>query len=88
MCSLPLHLFQDTLLELPLHLLTLLIRARLAVKGKQSAEVELGLLQQLNLADVNLYIQSASLCSVTGEKKILLCQDLGFIMCPRTFCRG
>ena len=50
----PLHLLQDTLLELTLHLLALLIRGRLAVEGEQSTELELGLLQQLNLADVDL----------------------------------
>lgn len=51
---LPLHLFQDTLLELPLHLLARLVRGRLAVEGEQAAQVELRLLQQLDLADVDL----------------------------------
>lgn len=56
----PLHLLKDTLLELTLHLLALLVRSRLAVESQERAQVELGLLQQLDLADVNLYIMSAS----------------------------
>lgn len=52
----PLNLLKDALLELTLHLLALLVRGRLAVEGEQAAKVELGLLQQLNLADVNLYV--------------------------------
>lgn len=50
----PLHVLKDTLLELPLNLLALLIRGRLAVQRQQVAEVELGCLEQLDLADVNL----------------------------------
>lgn len=42
------------LLELPLHLLALVISGRLAVQGKQSAQVELGGLEELDLADVDL----------------------------------
>lgn len=49
-----LHLLKNTLLELPLNLLALLVRGRLAVESHQGAEVELGLLEQLDLADVNL----------------------------------
>jgi hypothetical protein len=49
-----LYRLQDRLAELALNLLTLLIRARLAVEGHQRTEIELGLLEQLNLADVNL----------------------------------
>lgn len=52
----PLYRFEDLLTELPLHLLTLLIRARLAVQGHQGTKVELGLLEELDLADVDLYI--------------------------------
>lgn len=50
----PLHILKDTLLELPLNLLALLVRGRLAVQRQQVAEVELGCLEQLDLADVNL----------------------------------
>ena len=49
-----LHLLQNTLLELPLNLLALLVGGGLAVESHQGAEVELGLLEQLDLADVNL----------------------------------
>lgn len=56
----PLHLLKDTLLELTLNLLALLVRGRLAVESQEGAQVELGLLQQLDLADVNLSIVSAS----------------------------
>jgi len=47
-------LLQNTLLELPLNLLALVVSARLAVEGHQGTQVELGGLQQLNLADVDL----------------------------------
>ena len=50
----PLHSLQNLLLELALNLLALLISAGLAVKGQQSTEVELGRLEELDLADVNL----------------------------------
>lgn len=43
-----------TILELPLNLLARVVRRRLAVECHQSTEVELGGLQQLNLADVDL----------------------------------
>jgi hypothetical protein len=49
-----LDLLQDTLLELPLNLLALVVRPRLAVESHEGAEVEPGLLQQLDLADVDL----------------------------------
>jgi hypothetical protein len=49
-----LNLLKNNLLELPLDLLALVIRTRLAVESHQSSEVELGLLQQLDLADVDL----------------------------------
>jgi hypothetical protein len=55
-CSMRLlDLLQHTLLELPLNLLALVIRTRLAVQRHQSTQVELGSLQQLNLANVNLH---------------------------------
>jgi hypothetical protein len=53
------YLLQHTLLELALHLLTLLVRGRFAVQSHQSTEVELGLLEQLDLADVDLVRMSA-----------------------------
>jgi len=49
------YLLQHTLLELALHLLTLLVRGRLAVESHEGAEVELGLLEELDLADVDLF---------------------------------
>ncbi len=52
----PLHLVQNLLLELPLDLLALLICVRFAVEVKESAEVELGGLQELNFADVDLLL--------------------------------
>lgn len=45
---------QNLLLELPLNLLALVIGGRLAVERKESTKVELGLLEQLNLANVDL----------------------------------
>lgn len=51
---LPLNLLENALLELPLNLLALLVCRRLAVQGQEATKVELGLLQQLNLADVHL----------------------------------
>ena len=52
--SAPSNLVQNALLELPLNLLALLVRGRLAVESQETAEVELGGLQQLDLADVDL----------------------------------
>ena len=49
-----LNLLQDTLLELPLNLLALVVGARLAVQSHQGTKVELGSLEQLNLSDVDL----------------------------------
>lgn len=49
-----LNLRQNTLLELPLHLLTLVIRPRLTVESHQGTQVELWGLQELDLADVYL----------------------------------
>ena len=51
----PLHLFEYPLLEFPLYLLALLVCAGLAVEVHEGTEVELGLLQELDLADVNLH---------------------------------
>lgn len=50
----PLYLLEDTLLELPLNLLAVLVGGRLAVQRHQGTKVELGLLEQLNLADMHL----------------------------------
>lgn len=49
-----LYLLKNALLELTLHLLALLVRGRLAVESQETAEIELGSLQQLDLADVDL----------------------------------
>lgn len=51
-----LNTLQDRLLELPLHLLSLLVRAGLAVEVKQGAKVELRCLEELDFPDVNLAI--------------------------------
>lgn len=48
------NLLQDTLLELPLDLLALIVRTRLAVQGHQSSQVKLGSLEELDFANVNL----------------------------------
>ena len=50
----PLNSLEDRLLELPLHLLALVISRGLAVEGEESTQVELGRLEKLHLADVNL----------------------------------
>lgn len=52
--TIPLHLIQHLLLEFPLNLLSVLIGVRLAVEVEEGAEVELGGLQQLDFADVDL----------------------------------
>lgn len=52
----PSYLLQDTLLELPLDPLALLVRGRLAVERHEGAEVELGRLEELHLADVDLLL--------------------------------
>ena len=49
-----LDLLKNALLELPLHLLTLLVRRGLAVQVHESTQVELGRLEELDLADVDL----------------------------------
>ena len=56
----PSYLLQDALLELPLDTLTLLVGGGLAVERHESAEVELGRLQQLDLPDVDLIAELAS----------------------------
>lgn len=50
----PLYGLENGLLELTLNLLASLVGARLAVERHESTEVELGLLEQLDLADVDL----------------------------------
>lgn len=51
----PLYRLENLLTELPVNLLALLVRARLAVKRHQGTKVELGLLEKLDLADVDLF---------------------------------
>lgn len=48
------NLLEDTLLELPLNLLALVVGTRLAVESHQCSKIELGRLEQLDLADVDL----------------------------------
>ena len=50
----PSYLIQHLLLELSLNLLSRLVCVRLAVEVKKSAKVELGSLQELDFADVDL----------------------------------
>jgi hypothetical protein len=50
-----LNLLKNALLELALHLLALLVCGGLTVEGHERAEVELGLLEKLDLADVDLF---------------------------------
>lgn len=54
MSSLHLNSLKHPLLELPLNLLSILVCCRLAVQSHEGTEVELGGLQELDLADVNL----------------------------------
>lgn len=49
-----LNILQNLLLELPLNLLALVVGRRFAMKVKQRTKVELGGLEELNLADVDL----------------------------------
>ena len=71
----PLYLVQDLLLELPLDLLTRLIGVRLAVEVQEGAEVELGCLQQLDFADVDLWTVSKMAPEILQVTQ-------------RTFCNG
>lgn len=52
--SFSLYLLEDALLEFTLNLLAILVGGRLAVQRHQGTQVELGRLEQLNLADVHL----------------------------------
>lgn len=49
-----LDLLEHTLLELPLNLLTILVCRRLAVQCQETTQVELGRLEELDLANVDL----------------------------------
>lgn len=49
-----LHVLQNGLLELAVNLLTSIVLGRLSVEGEEGTEVELGLLEELDLADVDL----------------------------------
>ena len=57
-----LYRLENRLLELPLNLLALVVGARLAVECHQSTEVELGRLEELDLANVNLLFVSLPPC--------------------------
>ena len=46
---------QHGLLELPLHLLALLIGIRLAMQVEKSTKIELGCFEELDLSDVDLH---------------------------------
>lgn len=50
----PLNSLKDCLLELPLHLLALVVSCGLAVESQEGTQVKLGGLEQLNLANVDL----------------------------------
>ena len=69
-----LNILKNRLLELALDLLARVVGARLAVQTKESTKVELGRLQELDLADVNLgYISN---------------RHVRFPFCIHTFWRG
>jgi hypothetical protein len=75
-----LNLLENTLLELPLNLLALVIRTRLAVQSHQGTKVELGGLEQLDLSDVDL------LGGVSAHRKFPMAVKMrGFRL---TFWRG
>lgn len=87
--ALPLHLFQDTLLELPLHLLARLVGSRLAVEGEQAAQVELGLLEQLNLTDVDLFCNvSIVFTGAVRRLSAIISKTWKLWVVQRTFWRG
>lgn len=79
-----LDLLQNTLLELPLDLLSLIVRTRLAVQSHQSTKIELGCLEKLDLADVDLF----------EDYRQFLCDFSGMTVAHReavdirTCCRG
>jgi hypothetical protein len=52
--KIPLNRLKNGVLELALNLLALVISGGLAVEGEESTEVELGRLQELDLANVDL----------------------------------
>ena len=56
-----LDVLQNLLLEFPLDLLSLLVGIRLAVEVKESSKVELWCLEELDFADVDLYIHLVKL---------------------------
>lgn len=45
---------QDRLLEFPLHLVTLIVGCGFTVQVQESTEIELGRLEELDLADMDL----------------------------------
>ena len=49
-----LHGLQNGLLELAINLLAGIILGRLSVEGEEGTKIELGLLEELDLADVDL----------------------------------
>lgn len=53
---------QDGLLEFPLHLVALVIGCGFSVQVQESTEVELGGLEELDLADVDLENKSQHRC--------------------------
>lgn len=55
--TLTLNSLKDLLLELSLNLLALVIRRRLSVQVQQSTQVELGGLEELHLANVDLKVK-------------------------------
>ena len=77
----PLNSLKDGLLELPLHLLALVVGSRLTVESEQSTEVKLGRLEQLNLANVNLEETSSKLVGYLTMSLEMRCG-------AHTFCRG
>jgi hypothetical protein len=50
----PLHILENSLLELPLNFLSRFVRCRFAVEAKQSTQIELGRLEELDFTYVHL----------------------------------
>lgn len=65
--SFSLYLLEDALLEFTLDLLAVLVGGRLAVQRHQGTQVELGRLEQLDLADVHLFDHVSEPGSTAGR---------------------
>ena len=66
----PLYALKNGLLELALDLVALLVGGGLAVESHEGAEVELGLLEELDLADVDLKHSSLAAVCLTRPSPV------------------